>query len=91
MIQYEIDPKWQEVFDDVQKIGNVLRTDAITKNFNPEAEYKRLLTIATGCFVYLVTEFKRWSAVKTNNEAEKFCSLKEYRCHHRIQTELGRT
>ena len=77
MLEYEINPQWQEVFNSVEEIGKVLRTDAITKNFNPRAEYGRLLIIATGCYVYLVTEFKRWSAIKTNNEVDKFCSLKE--------------
>jgi len=76
MLEYEINAQWQEVFNSVDEIGKILRTDAITKNFNPRAEYGRLLTIACGCYVYLVTEYKRWRAIKENNEVNKYVMLK---------------
>lgn len=75
-MEYEISAQWQEVFNSVDEIGKTLRTDAITKNFNPRAEYGRLLTIACGCYVYLVTEYKRWRAIKENNEVNKYVMLK---------------
>lgn len=76
MIEYEIPVQWQEVFSNVDEIGKVLRTDAISKNFNPSSEYRKLLNIATGNYMYLVVEYKRWRAIKENNEVNKYVMLK---------------
>ncbi len=76
MIEYEIDQKWKDVFDNIDKIGDSLRGEAITKNFSPQAEYRRLLNKATGYYMYLVPEWKRWVAIKKNNEDNKYMELK---------------
>jgi len=76
MIEYEIDKAWQEVFNNVNEIGKTLRSDAISKNFNPPAEYRRLLNIATGNYMFLVVEYKRWRAIKENNQVNKYVGLK---------------
>ena len=76
MLEYEIPSQWTEVFNMVDGIGNLLRTDAISKNFNPPAEYRRQLNIATGCYMYLVVEYKKYRAIKENNEVSKYVSIK---------------
>ena len=73
---YELDKEVQEVIKKVDEIGKALRDETIAKSFAPKAEYARQLNIATGCYMYLVPEFKRWRALKENNEVAKFCQLK---------------
>jgi len=76
MIEYETPKEWEEVVKYVRDIGKALREDAVSKNFSPEVEYRRLLNIATGSYMYLVTEYKKWRSIKENNEVAKFCALK---------------
>ena len=75
-MEYEISSEWKEVALQVSEIGNILRTDAISKSFSPEGEYKKHLNVLTGCYMYLVVEFKKWRALKENNEVAQFCMLK---------------
>jgi hypothetical protein len=76
MEQYELGPDVNEVIKKVDEIGKALRDETITKSFAPKAEYARLLNIATGCYMFLAPEFKKWRALKENNEVAKFCQLK---------------
>jgi len=73
---FEIPDDWQQVAGQVDSIGKQLREDAISKTFSPEAEYKRCLDVLTGCYMFLVTQFKQWRAIKENNYVAKFCDLK---------------
>jgi hypothetical protein len=76
MLEYEIQKDWMDVINKVDEIGKVLREDAVSKSFNPRGEYERMLRILSGCYAYLVTEFKKWRAIKENNEVAKYCQLK---------------
>jgi len=76
MESYEIPQEWKEVIKKVDEIGTSLREDAVSKNFNPRGEYERMLRIATGCYMYLVTEYKKLRSIKENNEVAKYCQLK---------------
>jgi hypothetical protein len=76
MLEYEIPKEWLEVVAKINEIGQLLRDDAISKNFNSAAEYRRCLNVLTGCYMFIAPEFKRWRAIKENNETAKFCQLK---------------
>ncbi len=76
MEEYKLDAQVEEVANTVADIGKMLRTDAISKSFAPEAEYKKQLNILTGCYMFLIVEFKKWRAIKENNEVAKYCQLK---------------
>jgi len=72
----QIPKEWEEVTAQVSKIGEELRNDAYSAKFAPEAEYKKSLNVLTGCYMYLIVQFKRYRAIKENNEVAKFCELK---------------
>jgi len=76
MEQYDLDPQVKEVIDKIEEIGKALRTDAISKSFSPRAEYLKMLDIATGCYMFLAPEYKRYRAIKENNEVAKYVTLK---------------
>jgi|GEM_PF-6825589 len=76
MEEYSIPDQWLEVTKQIDNIGGILRSDAISKNFNPTAEYRRLLNVLTGSYMYLVPLFKQYRAVKENNEVAKYVQLK---------------
>jgi len=76
MIEYEIDPQYLEAAKAIGDVGQLLRDDAISKNFSPKAEYARQLNILTGWYMFVVVEYKKWRSIKENNEVGKFCQLK---------------
>ena len=75
-VEYKISQELNEVTDMVDKIGAALRSDSVSKSFSPRAEYKRMLSVLSGCYIYLITEFKKWRAIKANNEVAKYCLIK---------------
>jgi len=76
MLEYEIDPQYLKAAEAIGAVGQLLRDDAISKNFSPKAEYARQLNILTGWYMFVVVEFKKWRSIKENNEVAKFCQLK---------------
>lgn len=76
MESYAIEEKYIEAGKAISDVGQLLREDAISKNFSPKAEYARQLNILTGWYMFVVVEFKKWRAIKENNETAKYCQLK---------------
>lgn len=75
-MEYEISQAYKEAGDAIQAVGQLLRDDAISKNFSPKAEYARQLNILTGWYMFVVVEFKKYRSIKENNEVAKYCQLK---------------
>ena len=76
-MDYEIPKTWEEVFEQVNQIGKNLRSDAFAKSFSIRSEYEKSLAVATGCYQFLVVEYKKYRALKENKEVEKYVALKE--------------
>jgi hypothetical protein len=77
MEQYELDPQYLDAAKKISEVGQLLRDDAISKNFSPKAEYAKQLNILTGWYMFIVVEFKKWRSIKENNETAKYCQLKQ--------------
>lgn len=69
--------EWRDVVNQLDSISKSLRKEIKSGKSQPVEEYTRMLNIATGCYMFLVPKFKKYRALKANNQAAKYCQIKD--------------